>query len=108
MAAALVAHVEVGFVAEHEQSVPADELGQTLELPRRAFDPRRVVQVVQDEQLRGWRDEPLDLLQVEREAVGSLDVGVRHRTTAEELDQRAVDRKARVRVEHLVAGIHQS
>ena len=53
------------------------------------------------------RDQRARSLEVEREAVGALDVAVGHRDAAEELDQRAVDGKARVGVEHLVAGVHE-
>ena len=47
------------------------------------------------------------MVEVELEASRAFDVAVGHGDAAEELDLGLVDRVAGVRVEHLVAGVHE-
>ncbi len=83
------------------------QLGERLDLAVGALGAGGVVKVVEDEQLRAWRDGRLDRFEVEQEVrlAGDEAVGLGH--AAQELDLRFVDGEARVRVEHFVAGVHQ-
>ncbi len=106
-ARAAVADVEVGLVAEHHEVVLDGQLGQARELGRRALGAHRVLQVVQHEQPGARRDGGLEGLEVDGEAAFALEVAVGHGDAAVKLDLRLVDRVARVRVEHLVARVHE-
>ena len=65
------------------------------------------MQVVEDEQLGARRDLRLDGLEVEEEVALAGHEAVRHGDAAEELDLALVDGEAGVRVEDLVAGVHE-
>jgi len=106
-AGAGVAHVPVSLVAEHDQVVLQDELGDALQLLRRALRPGRVLQVVEQQQPRAPRDLSLERVEVELEVVAALQVAVGQALTAVELDLALVDRVAGVGIEDLVAGIHE-
>ena len=88
------------------RSCSTRDLGDAVELLRRALGGRRVVQVVEDEQARARRDAPLDRVDVDGVAVAGVDVAVGHGDPADELDERGVDGEAGVGVEDLVAHVH--
>jgi hypothetical protein len=84
------------------------QFSQALKLCRGALGSGWVVQVVEDQEPCLGGDLTLEPLKVEMKTVVALSVGVGHSNAAKELDQRAVNGKAGVGVEDLIAGVHKS
>ena len=82
------------------------ELRDRLALGRRGLGRDRVLQVVIDDRDRVRGDRCAHLVEVDREAIARRQVAVGRGGAAQVLDLRFVDREAGVRVEHLLAGVH--
>ena len=100
----LVKDLSVDLVREHEDLAIPDEGSDVVEIARRQDRSGRVVRGVQDQHARARRQERLDVGRAETEAA-ILAERQGNRLSARETDLRFVDRKARIRDDHLVARI---
>ncbi len=94
----------VGVDADVPRCLREDHLRNRLELRARSDAPGGVRREVQDDQLGARRDERREVLAGERKALLLVEVQ-RDRLEAEVAGERLVDREARARVDHLVAGV---
>jgi hypothetical protein len=102
----LVQDLRVDLVGEDGDAVPHRGVGDRAEARLGDDSARRVVWVVEDDELRLRGHLGDQLVDVERVSL-LLEEPHRHRHPADEADHRLVDRKAGVRVENLVAGVDE-
>src|SRR5437879_6105371 len=103
---AVVEELPVDLVRQHGD-VPRRRQGRdAIDLRAVQHPARRVRRRVDDDQLRARRDGPLEQLEVEAE-LARLAQRDRHRRRAHEVDDRLVDREARIRIDDLVAVARQ-
>src|SRR5438876_1936556 len=103
---ALVEELAVDLVGEHRDPERARDLRHPLDLRPREDAAGRVLRRVDDDQLRLPADPLLEEPEVEAEP-RLLQERNRHRHPAHEVDDRFVDGKAGVRVDHLVAAVDE-
>ena len=103
---ALVDDPAVDLVGQDRDVAVAGDIGDADEVLAREHAARRVCRRVEDDQLRPRRHQADELVRVETEVVLLADRD-RYRRSANEARHRLVDRKARVRVDDLVALLRQ-
>src|SRR5438034_7176977 len=99
---ALVEELPVDLVGQHRNVARRGQRRDALDLRAIEHAARRIRRRVDDDQLRARREALLEHVEVEAE-LARLAQRNRYRRGAHEIDHRFVDRKAGVRVDHLVA-----